>query len=170
MNFKGSPLNFKNFFLTKKSSSTTDFDLNKPFKLKNNDLNKESTKNCEENDEDNGKNHEQYPLKEKLNLQENSIKNSNFQKFQENKLKDFIGKMKQNTKESKILKTPSLQMFNPFEWSLDNFEIGRPLGRGKFGHVYLARYVFIHHNLRLLLNFFSFLNFFVCFFVFFELF
>ncbi|KAI4372079.1 hypothetical protein MLD38_010361 [Melastoma candidum] len=25
------------------------------------------------------------------------------------------------------------------EWSLDDFEIGRPLGRGKFGRVYLAR-------------------------------
>jgi serine/threonine protein kinase len=24
-------------------------------------------------------------------------------------------------------------------WSLDDFEIGRPLGRGKFGRVYLAR-------------------------------
>lgn len=25
------------------------------------------------------------------------------------------------------------------EWTLDDFEIGRPLGRGKFGNVYLAR-------------------------------
>eukprot|EP00730_Choanoeca_flexa_P012625 TRINITY_DN4458_c0_g1_i1.p1 TRINITY_DN4458_c0_g1~~TRINITY_DN4458_c0_g1_i1.p1 ORF type:complete len:105 (+),score=13.65 TRINITY_DN4458_c0_g1_i1:86-400(+) len=24
-------------------------------------------------------------------------------------------------------------------WTLDDFEIGRPLGRGKFGNVYLAR-------------------------------
>jgi hypothetical protein len=24
-------------------------------------------------------------------------------------------------------------------WTLDDFEIGRPLGKGKFGHVYLAR-------------------------------
>lgn len=29
--------------------------------------------------------------------------------------------------------------FNHKEWSLDRFEIGRPLGRGKFGLVYLAR-------------------------------
>ena len=29
--------------------------------------------------------------------------------------------------------------FNPQEWSIDNFEIGKPMGRGKFGHVYLAR-------------------------------
>ena len=29
--------------------------------------------------------------------------------------------------------------FNPKDWSLSNFDIGRPLGRGKFGHVYLAR-------------------------------
>ena len=27
----------------------------------------------------------------------------------------------------------------PFRWTLDNFEIGRPLGKGKFGNVYLAR-------------------------------
>lgn len=25
------------------------------------------------------------------------------------------------------------------EWTLNDFEIGRPLGRGKFGNVYLAR-------------------------------
>jgi serine/threonine protein kinase len=29
-------------------------------------------------------------------------------------------------------------LFQP-RWSLDNFEIGRPLGKGKFGNVYLAR-------------------------------
>jgi len=29
--------------------------------------------------------------------------------------------------------------FNPQDWSIDNFEIGMPMGRGKFGHVYLAR-------------------------------
>jgi len=28
---------------------------------------------------------------------------------------------------------------NSSKWSLDNFEIGRPLGKGKFGNVYLAR-------------------------------
>ena len=28
---------------------------------------------------------------------------------------------------------------NRCKWSLDNFEIGRPLGKGKFGNVYLAR-------------------------------
>ena len=25
------------------------------------------------------------------------------------------------------------------KWSLDNFDIGRPLGKGKFGNVYMAR-------------------------------
>lgn len=25
------------------------------------------------------------------------------------------------------------------KWSLDHFDIGRPLGKGKFGNVYLAR-------------------------------
>lgn len=25
------------------------------------------------------------------------------------------------------------------EWTLNDFEVGRPLGRGKFGNVYLAR-------------------------------
>jgi len=31
------------------------------------------------------------------------------------------------------------KQFDPREWSLDDFEMGKPLGRGKFGHVYLAR-------------------------------
>ena len=30
-------------------------------------------------------------------------------------------------------------MFNSEDWSIDDFELGKPLGRGKFGHVYLAR-------------------------------
>ena len=29
--------------------------------------------------------------------------------------------------------------FNPKDWFIDNFEIGKPMCRGKFGHVYLAR-------------------------------
>jgi serine/threonine protein kinase len=29
--------------------------------------------------------------------------------------------------------------FNVHAWSISDFEIGKPLGRGKFGHVYLAR-------------------------------
>jgi len=28
---------------------------------------------------------------------------------------------------------------NSYHWSLEDFEIGSPLGRGKFGRVYLAR-------------------------------
>lgn len=31
------------------------------------------------------------------------------------------------------------EIFNPNEWSIDRFEIGRPIGRGGFGKVYLAR-------------------------------
>lgn len=34
---------------------------------------------------------------------------------------------------------PNSKMHPSSRWSLDNFEIGRPLGRGKFGSVYLAR-------------------------------
>ena len=33
----------------------------------------------------------------------------------------------------------SRKIYNPSEWSIDNFELGKPMGRGKFGHVYLAR-------------------------------
>ena len=29
--------------------------------------------------------------------------------------------------------------FDMSSWTLDDFELGKPLGRGKFGHVYLAR-------------------------------
>ena len=34
---------------------------------------------------------------------------------------------------------PPAKQFNCADWTIDDFEIGRPLGRGKFGHVYLAR-------------------------------
>jgi serine/threonine protein kinase len=32
-----------------------------------------------------------------------------------------------------------IKPFDPTSWSVDDFEFGMPLGRGKFGHVYLAR-------------------------------
>ena len=34
---------------------------------------------------------------------------------------------------------PQEEEFDCKQWSIDDFEIGKPLGRGKFGHVYLAR-------------------------------
>ena len=33
----------------------------------------------------------------------------------------------------------TMKAFNPCNWSIEDFEIGKPTGRGKFGHVYLAR-------------------------------
>jgi serine/threonine protein kinase len=40
----------------------------------------------------------------------------------------------------KIVKVPVVSPKpEPKRWSITDFEIGRPLGRGKFGHVYLAR-------------------------------
>lgn len=32
-----------------------------------------------------------------------------------------------------------MKRFEHKKWTIDDFEIGKPLGRGKFGHVYLAR-------------------------------
>ena len=46
--------------------------------------------------------------------------------------------MKKEESKGQVLPVPK-KVFSPQEWSLNNFEIGRPLGRGKFGHVYLAR-------------------------------
>ena len=31
------------------------------------------------------------------------------------------------------------KIFNPDEWNIGRFQIGRPLSRGKFGHVLLVR-------------------------------
>ena len=41
----------------------------------------------------------------------------------------------------KRLARPSQQHkeFNPLRWRASDFELGRPLARGKYGHVYLAR-------------------------------
>ena len=38
-----------------------------------------------------------------------------------------------------VEQAPAVRRFDPTEWSVDDFEFGMPLGRGKFGHVYLAR-------------------------------
>lgn len=45
-------------------------------------------------------------------------------------------------------------------WTLKDFDIGKPLGRGKFGHVYLAREKKVNLNLLILLFFVSRLLFF----------
>jgi aurora kinase len=34
-------------------------------------------------------------------------------------------------------------------WVLSDFEVGKPLGRGKFGHVYLAREKRVNEMLKL---------------------
>ena len=38
-----------------------------------------------------------------------------------------------------LLKPKYSAKFKPEDWNPDRFDIGRPIGRGKFGHVYLAR-------------------------------
>lgn len=40
-------------------------------------------------------------------------------------------------------------LLNSYQWSLEDFEIGAPLGRGKFGRVYLAREKTIHYMVAL---------------------
>jgi len=45
--------------------------------------------------------------------------------------------------------------FDPIKWSLDNFEIGRYLGNGKFGHVYLVRYSIYQFSGNIKVNSFS---------------
>ena len=38
-----------------------------------------------------------------------------------------------------LSKNNNYQFFDPTKWSIKDFEIGRPIGRGQFGKVYLAR-------------------------------
>jgi serine/threonine protein kinase len=40
------------------------------------------------------------------------------------------------------------------DWSLKDFEVGRPLGKGKFGNVYLARTKRYHIPVALKVGFF----------------
>ena len=56
-----------------------------------------------------------------------------------NKIQKCFQTNELNLQEKTALFASPKLIFNPFEWSLDSFEIGKPLGRGKFGHVYLAR-------------------------------
>ena len=45
----------------------------------------------------------------------------------------------QNCPRTQAQRAPKSGRHLPFEWSMADFELGRPLGRGRFGHVYLAR-------------------------------
>lgn len=45
-----------------------------------------------------------------------------------------------NYSEEEDMNKEQTKEFDPHEWSLSRFEMGRYLGNGKFGHVYLARY------------------------------
>jgi len=49
--------------------------------------------------------------------------------------------MTTNEKPYNLSATPNEQslIFDPRKWSLNDFEIGMPLGRGRFGKVYIAR-------------------------------
>ena len=42
-----------------------------------------------------------------------------------------------------------VQTFSTHQWKLSDFDIGRPLGKGKFGNVYLARDKYYHINVAL---------------------
>jgi hypothetical protein len=44
-----------------------------------------------------------------------------------------------NPWKKKTSQIPKSSIFSTSEWSMDDFEIGRSLGKGRFGHVYLAR-------------------------------
>lgn len=69
----------------------------------------------------------------------NTVKNSKtgLKEVRNNQVEPETNKEELEAKR-KIVQPPK-KTFNPKEWSLSNFDIGRPLGRGKFGHVYLAR-------------------------------
>jgi serine/threonine protein kinase len=45
----------------------------------------------------------------------------------------------ERSEQSRKSKTLPNGNFDLSSWSISDFEVGRPLGRGKFGHVYLAR-------------------------------
>jgi len=72
-------------------------------------------------------------------LKESQTNNNNKQQAKEKQIfstnNTHINQMQMQNIPMKMPK----KTFNPKEWSLSNFDIGRPLGRGKFGHVYLAR-------------------------------
>ena len=57
------------------------------------------------------------------------------------KISDISNDFKQIKNPSQIStsKIPKSPIHLPKEWSMDDFEIGRSIGRGRFGHVYLAK-------------------------------
>lgn len=142
MNFKGSPLNFKNLFLNKSPPYTTtnSQQYQKP-PLPHNPLNLFQKNQNEINEISKILDEKKLPLNEKMNFKNFDGKASPHFKVQPppNQKKYGDENDEQQLNNYLILKNPNNGIFNPCDWSLENFEIGRPLGRGKFGHVYLAR-------------------------------
>ena len=168
MNFKNSSFNFKNFFLPKQQSTSVDFDSNEQ-KFKNDFKKLEfvNANNSFNKDDFEEKPNDIYPFHEKINQElgkispnfhfPNKTKPLHFLDEDPQKLFNININEKENQKETQCIPkipNPDMQIFNPFEWSLENFEIGRPLGRGKFGHVYLARFFYLF-----ILNQFIFISF-----------
>ena len=158
MNFKPSPLNFKDFLKTKENAFKSDALQIPKFKGVTPSLN---TPNLNENNSFNGdQKYDPYlilPLKDNLHFHLNQNEQKHKLQMQpqitqnqystysttlnekSNKIQKGFQTNEVNLQEKTALFASPKLIFNPFEWSLDSFEIGKPLGRGKFGHVYLAR-------------------------------
>lgn len=83
------------------------------------------------------------PLTSKLNPNQNAIKNPNLLNVKPISRPTTAAvaqpQVKPSTAPQDNFNQASDGMNNKKSWSLVNFDIGRPLGRGKFGNVYLAR-------------------------------
>lgn len=62
--------------------------------------------------------------------------------FEERKEEEVKATPDANSKKrllNQLLKNKELETLGINRWSIDNFEVGKPLGRGKFGRVYIAK-------------------------------
>lgn len=164
MNFKTSPLSFKNYFFP----TNAEFNVNNQIKLNKPEI---LPQNSHKNNNNSFNNHptetfanNQCALKEKTNFQNISegkvspnfkLNSPNIQFNDPPNVSNINGSSKFDSNnlnpQINTFKKPSIQIFHPYEWNLENFEIGRPLGRGKFGHVYLARFFSIFYYFLLFL-------------------
>lgn len=87
-----------------------------------------NSKPYEKSNYDDEENHKKEMIEKGERILEQEEEEINFKKQ---------GFLKEKINNMQIIKKKNI--FLPKEWVLDDFEIGRPLGRGKFGHVYLAR-------------------------------
>ena len=88
-------------------------------------------------DEDEWEDYENVPINDNMQHDGKPVINTKEPAFQDENILEEANQIIQRHTHKKATIAP--KKFNPLDWSLAKFEIGKPLARGKYGHCLLVR-------------------------------